>query len=111
MATWYCLSLQPDQKTCDNELLELIFKRRLSPHIVHTRFFSVYVNYMLGDTTRAQGSRETRDSRVNQVMSDLHESGNTVEAASIMMSLNNFHPALRTLDTALGVFRRWMANS
>ena len=63
---------------------------------------------MLLEETSAGSSRE---SRVNQVINDLHEAGFTVEAASIRTSLENLHPALRTFDTTLGAFFKWMANS
>ena len=99
-------SLQPDQTTCDNELLELFYKRRLSSQIVHTPFFSAYVTYLL-----QQGVDHSREPRVNEVIRDLHEAGHTLEAASIRSSLENTHPALRTLDTALGSFLRWITDT
>ena len=103
MLTCY-FSLQPDQTTCDNELLELFYKRKLSAQIVHTPFFAAYVTYLL------QGVDHSRGSRVDEVIGDLHEAGHTLEAASIRSSLENTHPSLRTLDTALGSFLRWITD-
>ncbi len=55
--------------------------------------------------------KHSRESRVNEVVRELHEAGYTVEAASIKASLDNLHPGLRTLDNVLGTFLRWVSNS
>ena len=100
--------LQPEQAIWDNELLELLFKNKLSSRIVETAFFTTYVNYLLEGEINVE---ESRDSRVNKVVRELHEAGYTVQAASIKASLDNMHPALRTLDNVLGTFLRWASNS
>ncbi|CAB4019658.1 Hypothetical predicted protein [Paramuricea clavata] len=100
--------LEPDQAIWDNEFLELLFKNKLSSRIVETPYFAAFVNYLLKGEINVEHSRE---SRVNEVVRDLHEAGYTVQAASIKASLDNLHPGLRTLDNVLGTFLRWATNS
>jgi phage replication-related protein YjqB (UPF0714/DUF867 family) len=76
--------------------------------MVETPFFTTYVNYLLGGEINVGDSRE---SRVNEVVRELHEAGYTAEAASIKTSSDNMHPGLRTLDNVLGTFLRWVSNS
>ena len=75
---------------------------------METPYFTAYVNYLLEGEINVKHSRE---SRVNDVVRELHEAGYTVEAASIKASLDNLHPGLRTLDNVLGTFLRWVSNS
>ena len=75
---------------------------------METPYFTAYVSYLLEDELSVDRSRE---SRVNEVMRELHEAGYTVQAASIKASFDNLHPGLRTLDNVLGTFLRWMKQS
>lgn len=75
---------------------------------METPYFTAYVNYLLEGELSVDRSRE---SRVNEVMRELHEAGYTVQAASIKASFDNLHPGLRTLDNVLGTFLRWMKQS
>ncbi|XP_028411208.1 LOW QUALITY PROTEIN: neuroblastoma-amplified sequence-like [Dendronephthya gigantea] len=97
-----------EEAAWDNEFLELLYKNKLSSHIVETPYFNAYVNYLLKGEINTEHSRE---SRVNEVVRELHETGHTVQAASIKAALDNLHPGLRTLDNVLGTFLKWVRNS
>lgn len=75
---------------------------------METSYFTAYVNYLLKGELSVDRSRE---SRVDEVMTELHEAGHTVQAASIKASFDNLHPGLRTLDNVLGTFLRWVRKS
>ena len=100
--------------TCDEELLALLVTRNLSAQVAHTPFLSALFDYVLAnpngahDTSGQQSAESQEGARVKQVALQLQNAGLVSEAGTLMARYNGVHPALRTLDTALGALSRWL---
>lgn len=108
--------MQVTDDTCDKELLELLLSQNLSAQVAQTPFLSTLFNHILANpdskalynTSMEQSGESQPGALVKTVAFQLKNAGLVGEAATLMTRYRAVHPALRTLDTALGALSRWL---
>ncbi|XP_077988543.1 NBAS subunit of NRZ tethering complex-like [Glandiceps talaboti] len=85
----------------DDELFQLFLDRDIGAKIINTQYYPPLFEYLL-----ANQNEETK-SHVERLANQLQEAGYDSEAGSLLLAHRGTHPALKTLDTALGIVSRW----
>ncbi|XP_077865800.1 NBAS subunit of NRZ tethering complex-like [Saccoglossus kowalevskii] len=88
-------------KSYDDELFQLVLEKKIGAKIVNTPYYPALFEYL--QTNQDEITR----SYVEQLANQLQEAGYESEAGSLLLLYRGTHPALRTLDAALGAITKW----
>ena len=95
------------QAESDEDLFTLILEKDLTVEVVSTPYYPLLVQFILDN----QAVNVPLYLSVERIANQLQEAGFESEAGSLMLQKRGTHPALLTLDAALGFVSKWFKGS